>query len=262
MMTMSKRILRLAAAAILGAGLAGAALPANAAGGAAEVQDQDWSFNGPFGQYDRLALQRGLQVYLEVCAGCHSLKHVAYRNLADLGYSPEQVAVIASRFEVTDGPDEAGDMFQRPARPSDKFVSPFANPEQARASNGGALPPDLSLQAKAHLAGPNYLYALLSGYQEPPHGITVNEGMYYNPYFAGGQIAMPPPLFEGGVAYAEGQPEATVQQMAWDVTNFLQWAAEPKMEERKRIGWKVILFVGILAVLLYAAKRKLWSGVH
>ena len=257
MMTGHARTLRL-----LGGALAFAALPASAAGDSAKAPAQDWSFDGPFGQYDRLALQRGLQVYLEVCAGCHSLELVAYRNLADLGYNEDEVKAIAARFEVTDGPDDAGDMFQRPARPSDRFVSPFANEQQARASNGGALPPDLSLQAKAHLAGPNYIHALLSGYTEPPADVKLNEGMYYNPYFAGGQIAMPPPLAEGAVAYGEGQPAATVQQMAFDVTNFLQWAAEPKMEMRKRIGWKVILFVGILALLLYAAKRKMWSGIH
>jgi ubiquinol-cytochrome c reductase cytochrome c1 subunit len=255
-------VLRLVAAAILGAGSVLTVLPAGAAGDKATPPAQDWSFEGPFGNYDKAALQRGLQVYLEVCAGCHSLELVAYRDLADLGYNEEQVKAIAARFEVTDGPDDAGDMFQRPALPSDRFVSPFANEQQARASNGGALPPDLSLQAKAHLAGPNYINALLSGYTEPPADVTMNEGMYYNPYFVGGQIAMPPPLAEGVVAYGEGQPPATVQQMAFDVGNFLQWAAEPTMEMRKRVGWKVVLFVGILAALLYAAKRRMWAGLH
>lgn len=263
MMSKHARMLRFAAAAIVGTALSLSVLPANAAGGhGAKPAAQDWSFEGPFGHYDRAALQRGLQVYLEVCSGCHGLKHVAYRDLADLGYNEDEIKAIAAQFEVTDGPDDAGDMFERPARPSDRFVSPFANEQQARASNGGALPPDLSLQAKAHLAGANYLYALLSGYEEAPADVKMNEGMQYNPYFIGSQIAMPAPLFDGGVTYGEGQPEATIKQMAWDVSNFLQWAAEPKMEIRKRIGWKVVLFVGILALLLYAAKRKMWSGLH
>lgn len=255
-------MLRVAAAALVGAGLALSSLPANAAGDKAHAPENEWSFQGPFGHYDLPTLQRGLQVYLEVCAACHSLKYVAYRDLAAIGYSEDQIKAIAARYEVTDGPDDAGDMFDRPARPSDRFVSPFANEQQARASNGGAYPPDLSLQAKAHLQGPDYIYALLTGYQEPPADVKMNEGMQYNPYFAGGQIAMPPPLYDDGVAYDEGQPQATIDQMAWDVSNFLMWAAEPKLEMRKRVGWKVVLFVAILAVLLYAAKRKMWADVH
>lgn len=261
---MTKRwgMIRLATAAAFGLALAVSAGNAQAAGDKEHAASQDWTFDGPFGHFDREAIQRGLQVYLEVCAGCHSLKQVAYRDIADLGFDADQIKVIAARFEVTDGPDDSGDMFQRPAKPSDKFVSPFANEQQARASNGGAWPPDLSLQAKAHLAGPNYLYALMTGYEEAPADVKMNEGMYYNPYFAGHQIAMPPPLFEDAVEYDEGQPKATVQQMSWDVSNFLYWAAEPKMEMRKRIGWKVVLFVLILAALLYAAKRKMWADVH
>lgn len=264
MMTMRWGMLRLAAAAVVGTGtvLAAAVTPSWAAADAAHPAAQDWAFEGAFGTFDRAAIQRGLQVYLEVCSGCHGLKQVAYRDLADLGYSEDAIKAIAARFEVTDGPDENGDMFQRPAKPSDKFVSPFANEQQARASNGGALPPDLSLQAKVHLAGTDYLYALMTGYQEAPADVKLSEGMQYNPYFPGAQIAMPAPLFDEAVAYDEGQPKATVQQMAWDVTNFLHWAADPKMEMRKRIGWKVILFVGILAALLYAAKRRMWAGLH
>lgn len=262
MMTKTAFMLRAAAAAIIGASLALSATPAAAAGKKEKAPDQDWSFEGPFGHYDLPSLQRGLQVYLNVCAGCHSLKYVAYRDLADLGYNEDQIKAIAAQYEVTDGPDDNGEMFDRPARPSDRFVSPFANEQQARASNGGAYPPDLSLQAKAHLQGPDYVYAVLTGYQDAPADVKMNEGMYYNPYFAGGQIAMPPPLGEGVVAYDDGQPDATIEQMAWDVSNFMMWAAEPKMEMRKRIGWKVVLFVAILAVLLYAAKRKMWAGLH
>ncbi|MEK9660883.1 MAG: cytochrome c1 [Alphaproteobacteria bacterium] len=261
-MTKLAIMLRVATAALIGGALAFSALPASAAGKKEHAPEQDWSFEGPIGHYDLPSLQRGLQVYLEVCAGCHSLKYVAYRDLAAIGYGEDEIKAIAARYEVADGPDDAGDMFQRPARPSDRFVSPFANEQQARASNGGALPPDLSLQAKAHLQGPDYIYALLTGYKEAPADVKMNEGMQYNPYFAGGQIAMPAPLSDGSVAYNDGQPEATVDQMAWDVSNFLMWAAEPKLEMRKRIGWKVVLFVVILAALLYAAKRKMWADVH
>jgi ubiquinol-cytochrome c reductase cytochrome c1 subunit len=261
-MTKRTGTLRLIANAVLAAGVALSSAPALAADAPADTPHQDWSFDGPFGQFDRLSTQRGLQVYLDVCSACHSLKYVAYRDLADLGYGEDEIKAIAARFEVTDGPDDNGDMFERPARPSDRFVSPFANEQQARASNNGALPPDLSLQAKVHADGADYLFALLTGYHEPPEHVTMAEGMNYNPYFAGGEIAMPPPLSEGLVAYGDGQPAATVQQMAWDVANFLYWAADPKMEMRKRVGWKVILFVGILAALLYAAKRKMWAGLH
>ena len=256
------KMLRLAAATLIGAGIAFASVPAGAAGDKEKAPAQDWTFEGMFGHYDREALQRGMQVYMDVCSGCHSLKHVAYRDLAELGYDENQVKALAARKEVTDGPNDEGEMFQRPARPADRFVSPFPNEQAARASNGGAYPPDLSLQAKAHAAGPNYIYALLTGYKEPPADVKMNEGMQYNPYFAGHQIAMPAPLSDGAVTYDEGQPQATVQQMAWDVSNFLMWAADPKMEMRKRIGWKVLLFVGILAALLYAAKRKMWANVH
>ncbi len=262
-MTKRSGMLRLAAACAFAAAIAIAGSPAIAAEGhGATPESHEWSFDGPFGQYDKPAVQRGLQVYLEVCSGCHSLKYVAYRDLGDLGFSVDEIKAIAAKFEVTDGPDDSGDMYQRPAKPSDRFVSPFANEQQARASNGGALPPDLSLQAKAHLAGPNYIHAILTGYQEAPADVKMGEGLNYNPYFKGSQIAMPSPLSEDAVTYAEGQPKATVDQMSWDVANFLQWAADPKMEMRKRIGWKVILFVGILAALLYAAKRKMWAGLH
>lgn len=262
MMATYATMLRLASAAIVGVTMIASVLPASASSEKLAPPSNDWSFEGPFGHYDMESVQRGLQVYLEVCSACHSLGLVAYRDLGDLGYSEDQVKAIAARYEVTDGPDENGDMFQRPAKPSDRFVSPFANDNQARASNGGALPPDLSLQAKAHLAGPNYILALMTGFRDPPADVKMTEGKYYNPYFSGGQISMPPPLSEGLVEYGEGQPKATVHQMAWDVSNFLMWAADPKMEMRKRIGWKVILFVGILAALLYAAKRKMWSGLH
>ena len=251
--------IRLAASAAVVVALAGG--NAFAAGDAVAPPKQDWPFSDVlFGKFDEAAAQRGLQVYLEVCSACHGLRLVAYRNLMDLGYTEDQVKVIAARFRVQDGPNDAGDMFDRPARPSDRFVSPFPNEQAARASNGGALPPDLSLRAKVHLAGPDYLYALLTGYKPAPAGFELGEGMNYNLYFAGHQIAMPPPLKEDLVPYADGT-KASVEQMAWDVSNFLMWTAEPKLGERRKVGLKVVLFLIGLTVILYAAKRRMWAGV-
>jgi ubiquinol-cytochrome c reductase cytochrome c1 subunit len=232
---------------------------------AAEAEDpeaQNWHFAGPFGSFDIASIQRGLQVYLEVCSACHSLSQVAYRNLMDLGFNEDEVKAIAAEYEVTDGPDDNGDMFQRPARPSDKFVLAFPNENAARSANNGAFPPDLSLTVKAHPGGADYVYAILTGFEdEAPKKVELAEGMNYNPYFAGGQIAMAPPLFEDGVEYSDGT-KATVEQMAWDVTNFMQWTAEPEMADRKRIGWKVVLFLLVLSAMLYATKRKVWSSLH
>ncbi len=262
-MDIGKRFSRAAAVmAVAGVALFGGTTTGLAAGEAEKPESQDWHFSGPFGTFDIASVQRGLQVYLEVCSSCHSLDQVAYRNLVDLGFNEDEVKAIAAEYEVTDGPDENGDLFERAAIPSDKFVAPFANEAAARASNNGALPPDLSLQAKAHPGGPDYLYALLTGYKdEPPEGVELGDGLNYNPFFAGGQIAMAQPLFEDGVEYADGTA-ASVEQMAWDVVNFLQWAAEPEMEDRKRVGWKVILFLLVLSAILYAAKRKTWSTLH
>lgn len=233
-----------------------------AASEAEHPENQDWQFEGVFGSFDVASIQRGLQVYLEVCSACHSLRQVAYRNLVDLGFNADEVKAISAEYEVTDGPDDNGDMFQRPARPSDKFVLAFPNENAARAANNGAFPTDLSLLAKAHPAGPDYIYAILTGFEdEVPDKIELAEGMEFNPYFSGAQIAMSPPLFEDSVEYSDGT-KATVENMAWDITNFLQWAAEPEMEDRKRIGWKVVLFLLVLSAMLYAAKRKVWSDQH
>lgn len=241
--------------ASLGSGTALAA----AEGGA--LPHQEWSFEGLFGTYDRAAAQRGFQVYSEVCSACHSLSLVRYRNLQDIGFTEDQVKAIAESVEVTDGPDEEGEMFERPGRPSDPFKAPFANENQARAANGGALPPDLSLIVKARLGGPDYLYGILTGYHEPPAGVEVREGLYYNAAFPGHEIAMPPPLFEDAVEYPDGTP-ATIEQMAEDVTQFLAWAAEPNLETRHRTGVKVLLFLIVLTALAYAVKRKVWADVH
>ncbi|MEX1037098.1 MAG: cytochrome c1 [Sneathiella sp.] len=235
--------------------------PAHAAGEAVELKSVSWKHGGIFGTYDRAAAQRGLQVYREVCASCHGLGLVAFRTLTDLGFNEEEVKAIAAESEFVDGPDDVGDMFDRPGKPSDKFPSPFPNEQAARASNGGAYPVDLSLISKARADGDNYLYSLLTGYEEPPADVKLATGMSYNAYFPGHQIAMPPPLMEDGVEYSDGTP-ATVDQMARDVAVFLAWAAEPKMEQRKSLGLKVILFLLILAGVFYAVKRKVWSDLH
>ena len=245
----------LAAAAVLGFGLAA---PAEAAEG--EMPKHGWSFEGVFGTFDTEALQRGFQVYEEVCAGCHGVKYLNFRHLGDIGFGENEVKAIAAEYEVEDGPDEDGEMFTRAAIPSDPIPVPYPNDNAARASNNGALPPDLSLVAKARVGGPDYLYALLTGYEEePPEGVEVTEGMNYNAYFPGNQIAMPPPLFEDGVEYTDGTA-ASVAQQAEDVSHFLMWAAEPKLEARKHMGVKVVLFLIVLTALFYASKRKVWAS--
>lgn len=246
---------------ILAAALLGFSAPALAAGGSNAPTAQNWSFNGPFGTFDRGELQRGFQIYKEVCAACHSMKYVAFRNLRDIGFSEAEVKALAATYEVTDGPDDSGEMFQRPGLPSDRFPAPFPNEKAARAANGGAYPVDLSLIAKARAAGPDYLYALLTGYKEAPAGVTVGEGLTYNEAFPGHQIAMPQPLNEDQVTYADGKP-ATVEQMSRDVSAFLMWAAEPKLEDRKRMGFKVMIFLVILTGLFFAAKKRIWRDVH
>jgi len=229
---------------------------------APEPPHQQWPFEGVFGTYDTAASQRGFQVYKEVCSVCHAVKHLAFRNLEEIGYTEDQVKGIAAQYQVTDGPNDEGQMFQRPARPSDPIPGPFPNDQAARAANNGALPPDLSLITKAREGGPDYVYAILTGFKDPPAGFKVNEGMYYNQYFAGHQIKMPPPLSQTDqLKYADGT-QATVPQMSHDVVSFLSWAAEPNLNERHRIGFKVILFLIIATGVFYAAKRKIWSRIH
>lgn len=247
-----------------------------AAGGGGNVPDFDFTFEGPFGRFDQAQLQRGWQVYSEVCAACHGLKYVYYRNLGDHGgpeFEVEQVKAIAALYEVTDGPDSEGDMFERPALPSDPVVSPFPNDEAAAAANGGAVPPDLSLITKSRTGfhgllnqvlsgsgGPEYVRALLVGYEdEAPEGVDVGDS-YYNAFYPGGAIAMAPPLFDDIIEYQNGTP-ATVGQMAEDVSAFLAWAAEPKMMERKAAGIRNVIILLVLAGLLYASNRRLWSRI-
>ena len=215
-----------------------------------------------FGTYDRAQLQRGYLVYRDVCAACHQLKYVQFRHLRAIGFSEAEVKALAAEFEVEDGPDEDGEMFTRPGRPADDLPVPFANDKAARAANNGALPPNLSLITKARADGPNYLFALLTGYEEEaPDDVELAEGMSYNPYYPGGQIAMVPPLYGDEVEYADGT-EATLEQMSRDVVAFLAWAAEPKLEDRHRLGFKVMAFLIILTILLYLAKRRVWRDVH
>ena len=228
---------------------------------APEPPEQPWSFGGLFGTFDRGAAQRGLQVYRQVCQACHSLRLIAFRNLEGLGFNEEQIKQIAASYEVTDGPNDEGQMFQRPGRASDRFPPPFPNEKAARAANNGAYPPDLSLIVKARDGGADYLHAILTGYKEPPQGMVMQQGMQYNEYFPGHQIAMPPPLNEGQVEYPAPM-KSTVPQMSRDVATFLAWAAEPEMEVRKRTGVKVILFLLVLTGMLYAVKRKIWADVH
>ncbi len=254
------KLRRTAAATGLAAAVVMVSTAAMAAGDTKHPEDRDWQFSGIFGTVDVHSAQRGLQVYIEVCSGCHALKQVAYRNLGALGFTEGEIKAIAADFEVTDGPDSEGEMFQRPAIQSDRFVSPFPNEEAAKAANNGANPPDLSLQVKAHAGGADYIHALLTGYADAPEGVDVPDGSNYNAFFPGGFIAMPAPLAEDAVEYSDGTA-ATVDQMATDVVNFLQWTAEPEMEQRKKTGFKVVIFLLILSALLYAGKRKLWANI-
>jgi ubiquinol-cytochrome c reductase cytochrome b/c1 subunit len=244
---------------------------------------QKWSFAGPFGTFDRGSLQRGLKVYKEVCSACHSLNYIAFRNLADPGgpgYSEAQAAALASEYKIHDGPNDAGDMFDRPGRPADYFPAPFPNEQAARAANAGGLPPDLSLITKARSyergfpqfiidfftqfqeQGPNYVDAILQGFEDkPPAGVTIPDGTYYNKYFPGHAIKMPKPLSDGQVTFDDGSP-ATVAQYAHDVSTFLMWTAEPHMEQRKRLGLQVFVFLILFAFLMYFTTKKVWANAH
>jgi ubiquinol-cytochrome c reductase cytochrome c1 subunit len=252
----------LSAAAALAAIVLAPASGAFAAEGTPPLPHQEWTFDGVFGTYDRASAQRGLQVYKEVCSACHPVKHLYFRDLADIGYSEDEVKAIASTYQVTnEQPNDQGQMYQRPGRPSDPIPGPFPNDMAARAANNGALPPDLSMIVKAREGGADYVFGLLNGYKDPPAGFNLLQGMQYNEYFPGHQIAMPPPLSDNAVTFADGTP-ATVPQMAHDIGTFLTWAAEPNLETRHRTGFKVLLFLVVAAGVFYAAKRKIWATVH
>tara|TARA_B100000686_G_scaffold135259_1_gene142450 strand:+ start:496 stop:1278 length:783 start_codon:yes stop_codon:yes gene_type:complete len=222
---------------------------------------QDWSFKGFFGKFDRGSLQRGYQVYAEVCASCHSMKYLSYRNLNEPGgpeFSIEQAKAIASQFELTDGPNDDGEMFTRTAKLSDKFVSPYANNKEAKALNGGAYPPDMSVLVKARKGGADYIYSILLGYDETPEDIKLDEGVYYNTYMYGNMIKMAKPLSEGLIQYSDGT-KATEEQMAKDVTTFLSWAADPHLEARHKMGFRAIIYLIIITIFVYFSMKKVWS---
>jgi ubiquinol-cytochrome c reductase cytochrome c1 subunit len=274
--------------AALALGLTGFAVAAQASTEAKEPKHQNWTFEGPFGQFDQAQLQRGFKVYQEVCSACHSMSLLSYRNLADKGgpfYDPKYgnpnespyAKAIAAGVTVADIDSETGDAITRPATTADRFKAPFPNEAAARASNGGAYPPDLSVIAKAREGGPSYIYSILTGYETPPKGLMVPPGKYYNAYLPGdlssfmapgahghapegGLIAMPPPLKPGLVTFDDGTA-STVNQQARDVAAFLMWAAEPKMEERKQMGFGVMIFLILLAGVVYASYRRIWRNV-
>jgi cytochrome c1 len=273
---------RLGGAAALALGLAFSGTVSASEEAGPVVEKQSWSFAGPFGRFDRGQLQRGYKIYKEVCSSCHSMKFVSFRNLGEPGgpgFGPEEVKALAASIKVQDGPNDTGDMFERVGRPSDRFPSPFPNEQAAKAAMNGAAPPDLSLMGKARAvhrgfpwfvfdaftqyqeSGPDYVYSVLTGYTDAPHGITCADGLQYNRSFVSGTcIAMPPPLSEGIVTYDDGTP-GKVETYARDVAAFLMWAAEPKLEVRKQTGLSVVMFLVVLAGLLYLSKRMLWAKV-
>ena len=279
-------VARLLGAAAIAIGLGGAAAAAEEAAPAAAhgpvLVQQSWSFAGPFGRFDKGQLQRGYKVYKEVCSACHSMKYVSFRNLADEGgpgFTSDQAKALAAEYKVQDGPNDNGDMYERAGRLSDRFPSPFANNEAAKSANGGALPPDLSLIAKARAVhrgfpwfvfdaftqyqeyGPDYIYNLFHGYKDAPAGHECGPGLNYNVSFNSGTcIAMPMPLSDGQVTYDDGTP-GTIDNYAKDVAAFLMWTAEPKLEQRKSTGLKVMIFLIVLAGMLYFVKRRVWSNV-
>jgi len=258
MSMMKKPLLSIVAAGAIALGLGGAAQAAEKI----ELPAMEWSFDGVFGTFDRAQLQRGLQVYKESCAACHSLHYVAFRNLSALGYSDDEIKAFAATYEVqNEEPNDQGEMFMRPGRDSDRFPRIFPNEQAARAANGGAYPPDLSLMTKARAGGADYVHALMVGYTPAPSGFPLLEGLHYNAYFPGHQIAMPPPLNAGQVSYADGT-QASVDQMAKDVSAFLSWAAEPTMEARKAMGIKVMLFLLVATGLIIAVKKRIWRNMH
>ena len=239
--------------------------PLNSAENKTKLLEPNWTFDGFFGKFDRASLQRGYQVYKEVCASCHSMSYLSYRNLGEKGgpeFTKQEVKAIASQYEIQDGPNQEGEMFMRPARPSDKFVNPYPNTNAARVANGGAYPPDMSVLVKARKGGADYVYSVLMGYTENvPEGISLEEGVYYNKYMIGNKIRMPKPINDGSVEYTDGT-QATEEQISKDVVAFLTWAAEPHLEERKKTGFKAVVYLLILTILGFVIKRKIWLRIE
>ena len=225
------------------------------------LKKQNWTFEGVFGRYDDVSLQRGLQIYQEICSACHGMKRLRFRELKDLGFTEDQIKKYAETFEILDGPNELGEMFMRLGEPSDTFVSPFKNKEEAKASFNGSYPPDLSLLTKAIKNGPDYIYSLLTGYEDPPKDFELTDGLYYNPYDDGKVTAMPQPLYDDAIEYIDGT-NASLHQLSYDIVNFLNWAAEPELEKRKSMGVKVILFLIVLTALLYVTMKETWSRIE
>lgn len=222
---------------------------------------QSWTFNGAFGTYDRAAARRGFQVYSEGCAPCHSMNFLHYRDLTGIGFTDEEIKTIAAAVQVPSGIDSQGNVVLKPGTPASRFRAPFFTEDAAREALNGSLPPDLSLATKTDPAGPNYVFALLTGYGDPPAGTTVADGMFWNRWFAGHQIAMPPPLVDDRFTFADGT-KSTVAQNAHDVVTFLAWAANPEMEQRKHLGFSVVLYFVAIAGLTWLVKRRLWGSVH
>jgi len=232
-----------------------------AAGDTVKPIDMKWSWEGMFGTFERADIKKGGQIFFEVCAGCHSMDLMSYRNLVDIGWPEEEAKALAAEYEVEDGPDDEGEMFMRPARLSDRFVSPFANEKAARFANGGAYPPDLSVITKARVGGPDYIYSLLVGYKdEAPEGVELSEGTNYNDYYPGHQIFMAQPLYGETVEFPDGS-SASLEEEAKLIVSFLAWAAEPELEARKSLGIKVLLYLIVLTAMLYALKRRIWSRI-
>ena len=234
------------------------------AGEETEPLKVDWSFKGITGKFDRASLQRGFQVYKEVCSSCHSMQYLSYRNLGEPGgpeFSQQEVKAIAASVEIEDGPDSQGEMFTRQGKPSDKFKSPYPNVEASTAANGGAYPPDMSVLVKARGGGVDYIYSLLQGYEDPPSGITLDDGVYYNKFMYGNKIKMANQLSDGLVEYADGT-SSTVEQMSKDVTTFLMWSAEPHLESRHQMGFKAIVYLIILTILVYFSMKRIWSRIE
>jgi len=255
---MRKLKLSVLTAALL-AGLSSAAL---ASGGGEPLMKPGFSWDGVFGHYDKAQLKRGFEVFNQICSNCHGLRLVAYRNLSAVGLTPEEIKDVAAAREIADAPNDEGIVSMRAGRPSDKYISPFQNDKAAAAANGGALPPDLSLMAKARPGGPNYIYSLLLGFKdEAPAGHPIPEGKYFNTYFPGNAISMPPQLMEDLVTYADGT-KATPEQLAKDITAFLNWSAEPELDERKSLGLKVMIFLAVFTAMLYALKVQIWKNLH
>ncbi|XP_038124926.1 cytochrome c1, heme protein, mitochondrial [Cyprinodon tularosa] len=257
-----KKKVALTTLGVVTAGGAGLALMLHQSVKASELElhppNYPWSHSGPLSSLDHASIRRGYQVYKQVCSACHSMEYLAFRNLVGVSHTEDEVKAIAEEVEVVDGPDENGEMFTRPGKLSDYFPKPYPNPEAARVANNGALPPDLSYIVNARHGGEDYIFSLLTGYCDPPAGVSVREGLYYNPYFPGQAIGMAPPIYNEVLEYEDGTP-ATMSQVAKDVCTFLRWAAEPEHDQRKRMGLKLLMGAAILVPLLYYMKRHRWS---